>query len=138
MVAAAHEVMNFFLPQFLCEDVHTLRVCDVHHTKFDAILSLHNEGQWGHIWSFTGFLCKSNLTGKHPSDPTVLRQLPVREPKNSMFTGFLLTTSMLGPCSGYMWYLSMVAALLNGLHVAFKSVPLFSCPLPLPLIVCSY
>ena len=48
-VAAAHEVMNFFLPHFLCKDVHTLRVCDVRHAKFDAVFSLHSQGEWGHV-----------------------------------------------------------------------------------------
>ena len=48
-VAAAHEVMNFLLPPFLCEDVHTLRVYDVRHAKFDGVLSLHSQGEWGHV-----------------------------------------------------------------------------------------
>ena len=90
-VPTAHEVMNFFLPHFLCEDVHTLQVYDVRHTKFNVVLSLHSQGKWGHVWSFTGFLCNSDLAGKHLSDPTVLWQLPAKEPKNSIFTVFFLS-----------------------------------------------
>ena len=36
------------------------------------------------------FLCKSDLTGKH-LDPTGLRQLPAREPKNLMLMTFVVS-----------------------------------------------
>ena len=43
----------------------------------------------GHGGSFCPFSCKSEVNKKHPSDPTGLRRVRHREPKNLMFTTLL-------------------------------------------------
>ena len=86
-VAAAHELMNFFSLIF-SPRVPKLQLCDSCHGHFDGLLSQHSQGEGGHGPGLGDFICKSEMTGKHPSDPTVLRHVPAREPRKVTFTSY--------------------------------------------------
>ena len=89
-VAVTHDLMKIFL--LLIFSVRALQfwICDVCHGHFVALLSQHSKGERGHGPRLRHFLSQSDLMGKHPSDPTGLPQLPLRELKNLLFTTFVV------------------------------------------------